>query len=155
MAEDLPSREILKQLVERLDLLERLLAAHTTRLHSIEKHLGIVSQRQRLPEPLAGESSETHPATSQIKTEDLKASEPTQPPTQQPLQPPTQPPIQRPPVAPPAPEPPVHTWSTAETPESPATHSWMNEPSIPRTYARRESAAPSGLHVPVEPGGGG
>ena len=146
MAEDLPSREILKQLVERLDLLERLLAAHTTRLHSIEKHLGIVSQRQRLPEPLAGESSETYPATSQIKSDDLKASQP----TQQPIQSPTQPAMQPPPVAPPAPEPPVHTWSKAEAPESPATHSWMNEPSIPRTYARRESAAPSGLHAPVE-----
>jgi uncharacterized membrane protein len=134
MAEDLPSREILKQLVERLELLERVLGTNTTRLHSIEQHLGIVSQRQPLREPLAGESGETHPATSQIKTEDLNASELAQPP----------------PVAPQAPEPPVHTWSKAETTETRATHSWMNEPSAPRTYARREAAPPSGLHVPFE-----
>jgi len=134
MAEDLPAREILRQLVERLELLERVLGTNTTRLHSIEQHLGIVSQRQPLPERVAGESGETHPATSQIKTEDLNASELVQPP----------------PVAPQAPEPPVHTWSKVETPETRATHSWMNEPSAPRTYVRREAAAPSGLPVPFE-----
>jgi uncharacterized membrane protein len=146
MAGYLPSQEILKLLVERIELLERLLAANTRRLHSIEEHLGIVSQQPPLPEPLAGERGETHPATFQIKTEDLQAAAPTQPP----VQPPVQPPIQPTPVAPPPPEPPVHTWSKAETPETRATHPWMNEPSVPRTYARRESAAPSGLHMPVE-----
>jgi hypothetical protein len=140
MAEDLPSREILKQLVARLDLLERVLATTTARLHSIERHLGIGSQRPPLPEPLAGESGQTRPATSQIKTEDLKVSKPTQPA----------------PVAPPASESPVHTWSTTETPETRATHPWMNEasainePGAPRTYATREAAAPSGLHAQVE-----
>ena len=69
MAEDLPSREILKQLVERLDLLERVLATTTTRLYLIERQLGIATQRQALPEPRARERGETHPATSQIKTE--------------------------------------------------------------------------------------
>ena len=147
MAGYLPSQEILKLLVERIELLERLLGANTARLHSIEEHLGIVRPQ---PEPLVAERGETHPATPRIKTEDLKASEPTRPPIQPPIQPPIRPPFQPTPVAPPPPEPPVHTWSKAETPESPATHSWMNEPSVPRTYARRESTAPSGLHMPVE-----
>jgi uncharacterized membrane protein len=141
MAEDLPSREILKQLVERIDLLERLLGGTTARLHLIERQLGIVPPRQPLPEPLAGESS-AHSATPQIKTEDSKASEPTQPPIQ--------PPVQQTPVAPQAPESPVHNWSKAETPESRETHPWMNEPSAPRTHATREAAAPFGLQVPVE-----
>jgi len=144
MAEDLPSREILKQLLERLDLMERVLGTNTARLHAIERRLGIVNQRQPLNEPLAGERGETHPATPQIKTEDSKVTEPTQPPSQ--------PPIQSTPVAPPSHEPPEPTWSQPKTPppETPATHSWMNEPSIPRTYARRESAAPSGLNAPIE-----
>lgn len=41
MAEDLPPREILEQLVERLDRLERLLQANTQRLHAVEQRLGI------------------------------------------------------------------------------------------------------------------
>src|SRR5260221_5172938 len=89
----------------------------------------MVSQRKRLQERVAGESGEPHPATSQIKTEDLNASELVQPP----------------PVAPQALEPPVPPWSKVETPETRPTHSWMNEPSAPRTYVRREAAAPSGL----------
>ena len=140
MAGYLPSQEILKILLERIELLERVLGENTRRLHSIEQHLGIV--RQPLPEPLAGERGETHPATSQIKTEDLKASEPTQPPIQ--------PPIHPTPVAPPPPEPPVHTWSKAETPETRDTHPWMNEPSAPRTYATREATAPYGLDLLVK-----
>ncbi len=47
MAEDKPSREILKQLVERLDLLERVMGTNTARLHLIEQHLGIVRQQLR------------------------------------------------------------------------------------------------------------
>jgi uncharacterized membrane protein len=148
MAEDLPSREILKQLVERLDLLERVLATNTARLHSIERHLGIVSQPAH--ELLTSKSGETHPAMSQFKAKDLKVSELTQPPE----------PIQPTPVAPPPPETPMHVWSTTERSETRATHPWMNEPSAPRifatkepsaprTYARRESSAPSGLHMPV------
>ena len=149
MAGYLPSQEILKLLVERIELLERLLAANTRRLHSIEEHLGIVSQQPPLPEPLAGERGETPPATSQIKTEDSTASAPTQPPIQPPVQPPVQPPIQPTPVAPPAPGTQVHAWSKAETPETRATHPWMNEPSTPPAYSAREAAAPSGLQVPV------
>src|SRR5438270_883733 len=41
MAEDLPSREILEQLVERLDHLERVLQANTARLHAVERRLGV------------------------------------------------------------------------------------------------------------------
>jgi len=140
MAEDLPSREILKQLVERIDLLERVLGMTTARLHAIEQHLGIIRQPQPLPESLAGRSGEAHPVKPQIKTEALKASQPNQPPVQ--------PPIQSTPVEPTPTEPSVHTWSKAETPKTRATHPWMNEPPAPR--ATREAAAPFGLHVPIE-----
>ena len=145
MAGYLPSQEILKLLVERIELLERVLAANTQRLHSIEQHLGIV--RPPPPEPLAGEP---HPATSQIKTEDLKASEPTQPSIQTPVQPLIQPPAQPTSVASPPPEHPVHTWSKAETPETRDTHPWMNEPSAPRPYSTREATAPYGLGLLVQ-----
>ena len=87
MAEDPPSREILQQLLERLDLLERVLGTNTARLHSIERRLGIVRPPQPLQETLAGESGETHPATSQVKTQDLKSSEATQPAPSAPSQP--------------------------------------------------------------------
>ena len=146
MAEDQPSQEILKQLVERLDLMERVLGTNTARLHSIEQNLGIENHRQPLPEPLASERRETPPAASQIGTEDLKTAEPTQ--AQTPPQTPPQP--RSTPVAAQVPEPAMHTWATSEPPESPATHSWMNETSAPRTYPRREATAPLGLHAPVE-----
>lgn len=142
MAEDLPSREILKQLVERIDLMERVLGATTARLHAIEKHLGIVNQQQPLRETFAGVSRQKHPATPQIKTEDLNASAPTQPPTPAPVQP-----I---PVVPPPPEPPVHTWSKAEPPETRSTHPWMNEPSAQPPYPVRKAVAPFGLDLLVE-----
>ena len=69
MAEDLSSREILKQVVERLDLLERVLGTNTARLHIIEQHLGIVLPQQPLHEALPGQSGETHPATSQVNAQ--------------------------------------------------------------------------------------
>lgn len=129
MADDLPSQELLKQLVERLDLLERVLGINTARLHAIERMLGIATQR---PEGLAGESAKT-PPPAQIKQEE-KISQPTQPP----------------PAVPPASEPPAHAWSTAETPKSPDTHSWMKDPAAPPPAARREASAPFSLHVPAE-----
>lgn len=144
MAEDPPSRELLKQLVERLDLLERVLATTTTRLHLIERQLGIVTRPQPLPEPRASDVS--HPSASQSRTEDLKAAELTQPP----IPPSTAPPPRSTPVAPPAPEPPVHPWSKAETPETRETHPWMNEPSAPRPYSTRKATAPYGLDLLVE-----
>ena len=139
MADYQPSREILNQLLERIELLERVLGMTTARLHAIEQHLGIIRQPQPLPESVAGQSGEAHPVKPQIKTEDVKASAPPQPPIQ--------PPVQQT-VAPPTHEPPVHSWSKAETPETRATHPWMNEPPPPR--ATREAAAPFGLHVPIE-----
>jgi uncharacterized membrane protein len=146
MADYLPSREILNQLLERIELLERVLGMTTARLHAIEQHLGIIRQPQPLPESLAGQIGEAHPAKPQIKTEDLKASQPTQPP----IEPPVQPPIQSTPVAPPPTEPSVHTWSKAETPETRATHPWMNEPSAPRTHGTRKASAPFDLDLLVE-----
>ena len=68
MAEDLPSREILKQLVKRLDLLERVLGRNTARLRNIEQHLGIAFQQQALHESLAQQNDETHAATSRPET---------------------------------------------------------------------------------------
>src|SRR2546430_846905 len=63
MAEELPSREILEQIVERLDHLESLLQSNTARLHAIERRMAIeplLPVRQRRPphEPRAGESRE-------------------------------------------------------------------------------------------------
>jgi uncharacterized membrane protein len=127
MADDLPSQELLKQLIERLDLLERVLGINTARLHAIERKLGIVSQR---PDAFPGESAKTPPATTQIKTEE-KPPQPTPPA----------------PVVPPAPENPPHIWSTAETPKSPDTHSWIIGAAAPRS---REASAPFSLHVPAE-----
>jgi uncharacterized membrane protein len=175
MAEDPHSRELLQQLIERLDLLERLLAGNTGRLHDIERHLGMVRPPQSVPEPLARESgSQTHSALSQTKSqtkhEDLNASESSQPPTQPAAQTPVQPPSPPTPVAPPSsPEPALHTW-IPEPAEPRATHPWMNEasatkevgamneatvkePGAARPYARREAAAPFALHVPVENSG--
>ena len=152
MAEDLPSREILKQLVERLDLLERVLGRNTARLHIIEQHLGIAVQQQQLHESFSGQSGETDtfqvttppatsqvetpPAPSQVETPDLNISEATQPGT----------------VAPQVREPPEQKWSQPETPppHTPATHSWMNEASSSRTYAMSEAALPADHHVHVE-----
>src|SRR5258706_5441737 len=140
MAEDLPSREILKQLLERLDLLERVMGTNTARLHFIERHLGVVRQQQPLHEPLTGQSGEEHPSTSQVKTQELKSSEAAQPT----------------PAAPQAREPQEQTWLQPEPQpttmtETSATHSWMNEPSpAVRSYATREAAAPSGPPIHFE-----
>jgi uncharacterized membrane protein len=139
MAEDLPSREILKQLLERLDLMERVLGTTTARLHLIERHLGIVHQPP-FHEPLAGESGQTHPSTSQVKTQELKIAEATQPT----------------PSAPQARQPPEQTRPRPEVPppppaETPATPSWMTEPSTSRSYhAPSVTAAPSGPSIHVE-----
>lgn len=142
MADYLPSREILKQLLDRIELLERLLGATTARLHAIEKHLGIVNQQQPLNKPLGRESQQTYSATPQITTEDLNASAPTQPPVQPPIQPTS--------VASPPPDLPVHTWSKAERPETRATHPWMNESSAQSPNSGRKAVAPFGLDLLAE-----
>src|SRR5688572_5113249 len=76
MSEDLPAEKILKQIVERLDLLERVLGANTARLHLIEHQLGIV--RQPFHDRFVDENGEVDPAASAVKTQDL-ISEATQP----------------------------------------------------------------------------
>lgn len=56
MAEDTPSRELLENLVERLDHLERILQAQTARLYAVEQRLGF-EPRPR-PRPLGIEDAE-------------------------------------------------------------------------------------------------
>ena len=68
MADYLPSREILKQLLERIELLERVLGGTTARLHAIEQHLGIIRQQQPLPEPPRAPERKAS-GHAQIKTE--------------------------------------------------------------------------------------
>lgn len=69
MSEDLPSRETLEQLIERLDHLERVLQANTARLHAVELRLGLdptpQAARQRRPtyERLKDERDERAAAT--------------------------------------------------------------------------------------------
>src|SRR5829696_2737078 len=62
MAEDQTQREILSQLVERLDHLERLLQAQTARLYAVERRLGIETpppaRRPPLYETLTDERDE-------------------------------------------------------------------------------------------------
>ena len=68
MAEDRPSREILEQLVERLDHLERVLQANTARLHLIERRLEIEPPprrtrptiQDRYPDEASGAASDIH-----------------------------------------------------------------------------------------------
>src|SRR6185436_19181801 len=68
MAEDLPAGQILNQIIERLDLLDRVLAMNTARLHDIEKHLGIAPGPQRLAELLAAAHVENEaPASGQAQ----------------------------------------------------------------------------------------
>jgi uncharacterized membrane protein len=159
MAEDLPSREILKQLVERLDLLERVLGRNTARLRNLEQHLGIAIPQQAPHESPPSESDEKHSATSgletpqatyevethlvemhlvtaQVETPDLNISEATQ----------------SGPVPPQVPEPLEQKWAQPETPPpgTPATHSWINEGSPSRSYATIEETLLSGRHVHVD-----
>lgn len=152
MTEDLPAKEILKQINERLDLLDRVLGNNTARLHSIEQHLEI--EPQRLTETSAVENREQNPATSHVKTQDLNIAEASQPT----------------PVLTQACEPSEQTWPqpesqpaeqtwlrseaepprTIETPPPSAGHSWMNESSTPHTHSARAADAPFTLHVQVE-----
>src|SRR5438270_801863 len=128
MAEDLTSREILEQLVERLDHLESLLQAHTARLHAIERRVGIEpllpTRQSRTPhETRAGERVEARapqveaPATTKIEAPAAETSTQTPPSEPQPNE-------QQP-----------HTWSLpSQTTEAgkPDTHSWMAETEVAR-----------------------
>lgn len=65
MSEEQTSREILSQLVERLDHLERLLQTQTARLYAVERRLGLEAPPEQPPrrppfyEPLTNERPET------------------------------------------------------------------------------------------------
>jgi uncharacterized membrane protein len=147
MTDDQPSSELLKQLIERLDLLERVLVANTVRLHTLEKQLGIAPK----PGDVGSATRETLSTTSAIKTEGVDRFEANQPTTaKQPTDQPT-------PVEPQAPWFPDHKWShpkeqlpsateiagTPAMPASPPTHSWQNEPSASSNY---ETKDPHPLH---------
>lgn len=152
MAEDLPAEQILKQLIERLDLLERVLGTNTARLHDIEKHLGIGHQQQRLAELFESEKGEPHAPADQVKSQDLIFSETPQPSIVMSLA--DEPPEPTWPQA----QPPEQTWlrpeaeppQTTETPPPPAGHFWMKEASDSPTYATRASDALFTLGVDVE-----
>jgi uncharacterized membrane protein len=73
MAEDLPSRDILEQLVERLDHLERVLQANTARLHFIERRLGVEPPR---PERARPAIEERYPDEVREAAPDVHAAEP-------------------------------------------------------------------------------
>jgi uncharacterized membrane protein len=177
MAEDLPAEKILNQIIERLDLLDRVLATNTARLHDIEKHLGIAPEPQRLADLLAAENArnqppvsgqahmplgQTHPPPAPVKTHDLNSSESPQPPRV--IIPINQPHVQTWPQA----QLPEETWLRPESPGEEATsasHSWMNEASTsdsgtphssapntstPDAHSSREADTPFTLRVPVE-----
>lgn len=73
MAEDLPSREILEQLVERLDHLERVLQANTARLHAVEQRLGVEPPRPARPRPTL---RERYPGEPEKAASAIHATEP-------------------------------------------------------------------------------
>src|SRR5947207_6090117 len=150
MAEELPSREILEQIVERLDHLESLLQSNTARLHAIERRMAIeplLPVRQRRPphKPRAGENGETRapqveapdadeiglPARAEVEAPDAETATRVPPSAAQAGEPQSN-------------EPQPHTWSLpshsteAQTPDTP---SWMNESQAPRASAPDEMAA--------------
>jgi uncharacterized membrane protein len=67
MAEDTPSRELLENLVERLDHLEQTLQAQTARLYAIEQRLGFKSRPR--PRPLDIQDAEREEPTRAAPTE--------------------------------------------------------------------------------------
>jgi uncharacterized membrane protein len=117
MAEDMPSREILEQLVERLDHLESLLQAHTVRLHAIERRLGV--------EPTVPTRRSQAPHAAQAEPPTVETS--TQSPPQESQADETEP----------------HAWSLhSPTDEgTPATHSWMAENAVEARASVTDEAA--------------
>ena len=68
MAEDQTSREILEQLVERLNHLERVLQSNTMRLHAVERRVGLEPpppgvMRRPISDAHAAERDAAQPAT--------------------------------------------------------------------------------------------
>src|SRR5207237_8469879 len=62
MAEDQTSREILEQLVERLDHLERVLQSNTMRLHAVERHVGLEPPPDVMRRPISDAHAEERDA---------------------------------------------------------------------------------------------
>ncbi|MDQ3919862.1 MAG: DUF2339 domain-containing protein, partial [Acidobacteriota bacterium] len=89
MAEDRPSREILEQLVERLDHLERVLQANTARLHLIERRLEIEPPprstrptiQERYPDEASGAASDIHATEpANVASQEARAPQDARPP---------------------------------------------------------------------------
>jgi uncharacterized membrane protein len=80
MAEEQNSRELLTQLVERLDHLERVLQSQTARLYAVEQRLGLEAptpaRRRPLYESLTDEREEAHGAAPQSEPRVTAPSEP-------------------------------------------------------------------------------
>jgi uncharacterized membrane protein len=139
MTDDQPSSDLLKQLIERLDLLERVMGMNTARLHSIEKHLEIARQTEK-PPAVAHER-----ADPKLKAENLNQPAANQPAAAEPQvrefpdQKWSQPAAQIPGGAEPA--------EKSNLPDHPGTHSWMKEAPPKLT---REATTPFPLHAHVE-----
>lgn len=89
MAEDRPSREILEQLVERLEHLERVLQANTARLHLIERRLEIEPPprrtrptiQDRYPDEASGAASDIHATEpANVASQEARAPQDARPP---------------------------------------------------------------------------
>jgi len=141
MAEDLPTEQTLKELIERLDLLERVLATNTARLHGIEEHLGGLQQQQQIIEPFSSEEAN--------ENEKVPVGDP---------RPPATPPSHQAPTQTQSPE---QTWLRSEQEPPPAAqpphitapppgHSATREPSDTRGYSARTADAPFTLNHQVE-----
>jgi len=84
MADERPPREILENLVERLDHLERLLQNNTARLHSIEQHLGLQAAPPRPEAPPLPRRTPQAPPVAEVKSDVGGGPPPAQPPPVQP-----------------------------------------------------------------------
>ena len=154
MAEDLPAEEILKRISERLDLLERVLATNTARLHDLEKHLGLKNQQELITELFAtGKIEPKAPAVQtdalgdQVKPQDLHYSKTPQ--TESVRSPADEPPKQPWPASQPPEQPSLRSEVepplTTKTPPRPAGHSSMGK--VPPTRSTRAADAPFTLHT--------
>jgi uncharacterized membrane protein len=77
MAEDTPSRELLENLIERLDHLERILQTQTMRLYAVERRLGLEPNARPLGIDAAQREEPARPATP--RTPDGSAGAPQTP----------------------------------------------------------------------------
>jgi uncharacterized membrane protein len=75
MAEDTSSRELLENIVERLDHLERILQTHTARLYAVEQRLGIEPRPQRRPLGIEEAERDAHAPRQRTPQGDAGAGE--------------------------------------------------------------------------------